>query len=46
MKLPVFYSFLVEHHTIKMDIIRYYPLPNSTALKLYNQKYDYVAFQK
>ena len=30
--------FLVEHYTIKMDIIRYYLFPNSTALKLCNQK--------
>ena len=29
-----------------MDIIRYYLLPNSTALKLCNQKYEYVAVQK
>ena len=29
-----------------MDIIRYYLLANSKALKLYNQKYRYVAIQK
>ena len=28
---------------MKMDIIRNYLLPNSTALKLSNQKYEYVA---
>ena len=27
------------------DIIRYHLLPNSTALKFYNQKYEYVAAQ-
>ena len=26
-----------------MDIIRFYLLPNSTTLKLWNQKYEYVA---
>ena len=29
-----------------MDIIRYYLLSNSTALKIYNQKYEDVAIQK
>ena len=29
-----------------MDIIRYYLLPNSTALKLYYQKYEYVTKNK
>ena len=29
-----------------MNIIRYYLLPESTALKLYNQDYKYVAVQK
>ena len=34
--------FLIENYTIKTNIIKYYLLPNSTALKLYDQNYDYV----
>ena len=45
-KLIFFLSFLVEHYTIKINIIRYYQLPNSTALKLFNEKYDYIAVKK
>ena len=33
---------IVEHYIIKMDIIRHYLLPNSAALKLCNQKYEYA----
>ena len=29
-----------------MDIIRYYLIPNSTALKLSNQKQEYIVVQK
>ena len=32
--------FLVQHYTIQMDIIRHYLLPNFTALKLCNKKYE------
>ena len=41
------FLFLVEHYIIKMDIIRYYLLPNSTALKLCNRKKnEYIPVQK
>ena len=36
----------MEYYIIKMDIIKYYLLPNSTALQLYNQKYRYAEAQK
>ncbi len=32
-------SFLAEHNAIKIDIIRYYSLPISTAMKFSYQKY-------
>ena len=34
--------FLVKHYTVRMDISRYYLLPNSTKLKLKNQKYEHL----
>ena len=33
-----FHYFLVEYYKIKMDITGYYLLPNSTVLKLGNEK--------
>ena len=36
----------MENYTLKTDIIRYYILPNSTALKHCNQQYEYVEVQK
>ena len=38
--------FLMEFHAIKMDIIRCYLLPNTTALEFYRQKYQYATVQK
>ena len=38
-------SFWVEHYTTKMAIIIYYLWPNSSALKICNQKY-YTEVQK
>ena len=35
MKIIKIVLFLVEHYTIKMDIIKYYLLPNSTVLKFF-----------
>ena len=36
----------MEHYIIKTNIIRYHLLPDSTALKVCNEKYEYVAVQK
>ena len=36
---------LVEYCTIKIDIIRYHLWPNSTVLKLFHEKYEYLAVQ-
>ena len=36
-------SYHVEHYTLKMDIIRYYLLPKSTALKLTKNKIPYMS---
>ena len=38
-------NFPVEHYTIEPVIIRYYLLPNFTALKVPKQKYKYIVFQ-
>ena len=38
--------FLVEHYTIKIDIIKYYLLPMSTTLKLCSQKYEHLVVKK
>ena len=32
----------MEHDAIKIDTIKYYLSPNATALKLCDQKYNYV----
>ena len=32
----------MEHYSIKVDIFRYYQLPNSAAVKFSNQKFVYV----
>ena len=39
-------SFLLEHYSGITDIIKNYLLPNSTALKLSNWKYEFVAAPK
>ena len=38
-------SLVVKHYSMKADIIKYYLLPSSTALKL-KEKCDYVTVQK
>ena len=38
--------FQMENYSIKMDIVRYYLLPNSTVLRLCNEKDEYVTVQK
>ena len=38
--------FPVEHYTIKMDIIRFCLLPESTVLKICYKKYEYVSVKK
>ena len=35
--------FLVEYYTIKMDIVRNYLSPNSTAQKICWHNYEYIA---
>ena len=42
--MPGFY--FLEHCTIKMDFIIHNLLPNSTALKVDNQKYEYITDKK
>ena len=37
-----FKEFPIEHFTINTDIIRYWLLSNSTALKICYQKYEHV----
>ena len=37
---------LLGNTTIKTKIIRHHSIPNSTVLKRWNQKYEYVAVQK
>ena len=39
-------SFSMEYFITKIDIIRYYLLPNSTALKFINQEYEYLTVPK
>ena len=39
-------SFLVEHYTIKMVVIRYYLLSNSILLKFCKRKYEYIPIKK
>ena len=41
-KILQFYYFKWNIIKIKVDIIKYYLLPNSTGFKLSNQKYEYI----
>ena len=38
--------FHMENYTIRMDVIGCYLLLNSIELKLFNQKYEYIALKK